>query len=85
MYLLSANSLEVMGRVNYDLSETERQLSLWQSRHYDDAIIIDRNPLTLDIKTKFFLDPEQKIQREKYVQRKRLKNANHSGKQNYNF
>ena len=83
IYTLSANSPEVMGIVDYDLPEAERQLSLWQSRHQDDCIIVGRNPLTLDIKTTFFPDPEQKIQREKYVQRKRLKNANHSGNQKY--
>ena len=83
IYTLSANSPEVMGIVDYDLPEAERQLSLWQSRHKDDCIIIGRNPLTLDIKTTFFPDPEQKIQREKYVQSKRLKNANHSENHKY--
>ena len=83
MYSLSANSPEVMGIVEYDLPEAERQLSIWQSRHQDDCIIVGRNPLTLDIKTTFFPDPEQKIQREKYVLSKRLKNANHSGNQKY--
>ena len=30
---LSANSPEVMGIVDYDLPEAEKQLSIWQSRH----------------------------------------------------
>ena len=83
MYSLSVNSPEVMGIVDYDLPEAERQLSLWQSRHPDDCIIIGRNPLTLDIKTTFFPYPEQKIQREKYVQSKHLKNAKQSGNKKY--
>ena len=80
IYSLSANSPEVMGIVEYDLPEAERQLALWQSRHQDDCFIVGRNPLKLDIKATFFPDPEQRIQREKYVQRKRLKSSNHSGK-----
>ncbi len=83
MYSISASSPEMMGIVEYDLPEAERQLSVWQSRHQDDCIIVSKNPLTLDIKPTFFPDPEQKIQREKYVQRKRLKNTNHSGNQKY--
>ena len=79
MYSISASSPEVMGIVEYDLPEAERQLSIWQSRHQDDCIIVSKNPLTLGIKPTFFPDPEQKIQREKYVLRKHLKNANHSG------
>ena len=79
IYSLSANSPEVMGIVEYDLPEAERQLSIWQSRHQDDCIIVSKNPLTLDIKPTFFPDPEQKIQREKYVQRKHLRNSSHSG------
>ena len=64
IYSLSANSPEVMGIVDYDLPEAEKQLSLWQSRHQDDCIIVGRNPWTLDIKTTFFPDHEQKILRE---------------------
>ncbi len=79
IYSLSANSPEVMGIVEYDLPEAERQLSIWQSRHQEDCIIVSKNPLTLDIKTTFFPDPEQRIQREKYVQKQRIKNSNHSG------
>ena len=79
IYSLSANSPEVMGIVDYDLPEAEKQLSLWQSRHQDDCIIVGRNPLTLDIKTTFFPDPEQKIQREKYVQRRQVRYGNHKG------
>ncbi len=74
IYSLSASSPEVMGIVDYDLPEAERQLSIWQSRHQDDCIIVNKNPLILDIKTTFFPDPEQRIQREKYVQRRHLKN-----------
>ena len=62
MYSISASSPEVMGIVEYDLPEAERQLSIWQSRHQDDCIIVSKNPLTLDIKPTFFPDPEQKIQ-----------------------
>ena len=62
MYSISASSPEVMGIVEYDLPEAERQLSLRQSRHQDDCIIVSKNPLTLDIKPTFFPDPEQKIQ-----------------------
>ena len=72
IYSLSANSPEVMGIVEYDLPEAERQLSIWQSRHQEDCIIVSKNPLTLDIKTTFFPDPEQRIQREKYVQKQRI-------------
>ena len=79
IYSLSANSPEVMGIVDYDLPEAEKQLSLWQSRHQDDCIIVGRNPLTIDIKTTFFPDPEQKIQREKYIQRHQVKYGNHKG------
>jgi hypothetical protein len=79
IYSLSANSPEVMGIVDYDLPEAEKQLSIWQSRHQDDCYIVGRNPLTLDIKTTFFPDPEQKIQREKYVQRRQVKYGNHEG------
>ncbi len=79
IYSLSANSPEVMGIVDYDLSEAEKQLSLWQSRHQDDCIIVGRNPLTIDIKTTFFPDPEQKIQREKYIQRHQVKYGIHKG------
>ena len=77
IYSLSANSPEVMGIVEYDLPEAERQLALWQSRHQDDCFIVGRNPLKLDIKTTFFPDPEQSIQRETYVKRKQLKYRNH--------
>ncbi len=77
MYSLSANSPEVMGIVEYDLPEAERQLALWQSRHQDDCFIVGRNPLKLDIKTTFFPDQEQKIQREAYVKRRQLKYGNH--------
>ncbi len=73
IYSLSANSPEVMGIVEYDLPEAERQLSIWQSRHQDDCFIVGRNPLKLDIKTTFFPDPEQKNQREAYVKRRQLK------------
>ena len=83
IYSLSANSPEVMGIVDYDLPEAEKQLSSWQSRHQDDCIIVGRNPLTLGIKTTFFPDPEQKIQREKYVQRQHLKNNRYSRNQKY--
>ena len=79
IYSLSANSPEVMRIVDYDLPEAEKQLSLWQSRHQDDCIIVGRNPLTIDIKTTFFPDPEQKIQREKYIQRHQVKYGNHKG------
>ena len=79
IYSLSANSPEVMGIVDYDLPEAEKQLSLWQSRHQDDCIIVGRNPLTLDIKTTFFPDPEQKIQREKYIKRRQVKYGIHKG------
>ena len=78
-YTLSANSPEMMGVVEYDLPEAERQLSIWQSRHRDDCILVGRNPLTLDIKTTFFPDPEQKIQREEYIQRHQVKYGNHKG------
>ena len=78
-YTLSANSPEVMGIVDYDLPEAEKQLSSWQSRHQDDCIIVGRNPLTLGIKTTFFPDPEQKIQREKYIQRRQVKYGIHKG------
>ena len=79
IYSLSANSPEVMGIVDYDLPEAEKQLSLWQSRHQDDCIIVGRNPWTLDIKTTFFPDHEQKILREKYIQRRQVKYGNHKG------
>ena len=77
MYSLSANSPEVMGIVEYYVPEAERQLALWQSRHQDDCFIVGRNPLKLDIKTTFFPDQEQKIQREAYVKRRQLKYGNH--------
>ncbi len=77
MYSISASSPEVMEIVEYDLPEAERQLSLWQSRHQDDCIIIGWNPLTIDIKTTFFPDPEQKIQREKYIRRRQAKYRNY--------
>ena len=35
MYSISASSPEVMGIVEYDLPEAERQLSIWQSRHQE--------------------------------------------------
>ena len=79
IYSLSANSPEILGIMEYDLPEAERQLSLWQSRHQDDCIIVGRNPLTIDIKTTFFPDPEQKIQREKYIQRHQVKYGIHKG------
>ena len=79
IYSLSANSPEVMGIVDYDLPEAEKQLSLWQSRHQDDCIIVGRNPLTLDIKTTFFPDHEQKAQREKYIQRRQVKYGIYKG------
>ncbi len=81
IYSLSANSPEIMGIVEYDLPEAERQLSIWQSRHQNDCIIVSKNPLTLDIKTTFFPDPEQKVQREKYVQERHLKYGNHKANQ----
>ena len=83
MYSISASSPEVMGIVEYDLPEAERQLSIWQSRHQDDCIIVSKNPLTLGIKPTFLPDPEQKIQREKYVQRQHLKNNRYSRSQKY--
>ena len=79
IYTLSANSPEVMGIVDYDLPEAEKQLSLWQSRHQDDCYIVGRNPLTLDIKTTFFPDHEQKAQREKYIQRRQVKYGIYKG------
>ena len=79
LYSVAANSPEILGIMEYDLPEAERQLSIWQSRHQDDCIIVGRNPLTLDIKTTFFPDPEQKIQREEYIQRHQVKYGNHKG------
>jgi hypothetical protein len=78
IYSLSANSPEILGIMEYDLPEAERQLSLWQSRHQDDCDIVRKNPLTLNIRPTFFPDPEQKIQREKYIQRHRVKYGNHN-------
>ena len=82
MYSVSANSPEVMALVEYDVSEAERQLSIWHSRHQDDCDIERKNPLTLDIKPTFFPDPEQKIQREKYAQKRHLRYGNRKGNQN---
>ena len=79
MYSVAANSPEIMEIVEYDLSEAEKQLSLWQSRHENDCDIERKNPLTLNIRPTFFPDPEQKIQREKYVQKRQLKYGNHKG------
>ena len=80
IYSVTANDSMILNIVDNDLPEAERQLALWQSRHQDDCFIVGRNPLKLDIKTTFFPDQEQKIQREKYVQRKRMKSSNHPGK-----
>ena len=77
LYSVAANSPEILEIMDYDLPEAERHLAIWQSRHQDDCIIVSKNPLTLDIKTRFFPDPEQKIQREKYVQKRQLKYGNH--------
>ena len=78
IYSVTANDSMILNIVDNDLPEAERQLALWQSRHQDDCFIVGKNPLKLDIKTTFFPDQEQKIQREKYVQRKRLKNSRYS-------
>ena len=77
MYSVSANSPEIMKIVEYDLSEAEKQLSIWQSRHENDCDIERKNPLTLNIRPTFFPDPEQKIQREMYVQKRQSKYGNH--------
>ena len=79
LYSVAANSPEILGIMEYDLPEAERQLSLWQSRHLDDCDIVRKNPLTLNIRPTFFPDPEQKIQREKYVQRRQARYGNHKG------
>lgn len=47
MYSVAANSPEIVEIVEYDLSEAERQLSIWQLRHQDDCDIERKNPLTL--------------------------------------
>ena len=77
IYSITANDSIILNIVGNILPEAERQLSLWQSRHQDDCFIVGRNPLKLDIKTTFFPDLEQRIQRETYVKRKQLKNRNH--------
>ena len=81
MYFVSANSLEIMEIVEYDLSEAERQLSIWQLRHQEDCDIERKNPLTMNIRPTFFPDQEQKIQREKYVQKRQLKYGDHQKNQ----
>ena len=77
IYSITANDSMIMRIVDNDLPEAERQLALWQSRHQDDCFIVGRNPLKLDIKTTFFPDQEQRIQREAYVKRRQLKYGNH--------
>ncbi len=81
IYSIRANNPEILALVDYDLPEAEKQLSIWQLRHQDDCDIESKNPLCLNIRPTFFPDPEQRIQREKYVQRKRLKNFDPSGNQ----
>ena len=77
IYSVTANDSMILNIVDNDLPEAERQLALWQSRHQDDCFIVGKNPLKLDIKTTFFPDQEQKIQREAYVKRRQLKYGNH--------
>jgi hypothetical protein len=79
IYSVTANDSIMMGIVDNDLPEAERQLALWQSRHRDDCFIVGRNPLKLDIKTTFFPDQQQKIQREIYVKKRQVKYWNPKG------
>ena len=70
-YELPANDAGVMKIVDYDLSEAERHLEIWMSKHPDDFLILSKNPLTLKIYPTFFEDPEQKLQHESFVERRK--------------
>ena len=70
-YRITANDPGIMQLVDYDLSEAERQLEIWMSNHPDDCIQEARNPLALKIFLTFFEDPEQRLQRDAFVERRK--------------
>ena len=70
-YTLAASDAGIMKIVDYDLSEAERQLEIWMSKHPDDFLILSKNPLTLKIYPTFFEDPEQRLQHESFVERRK--------------
>ena len=70
-YTLAASDAGIMKIVDYDLSEAERQLEIWMSNHPDDFLILSKNPLTLKIFPTFFEDPEQRLQHESFVERRK--------------
>ena len=70
-YYISACDSIIMGVVDYDLSEAERHLKIWLDRHEKDCSVEGKNPLTLKIFPTFFEDPEQKVQRDRYVDARR--------------
>ena len=72
-YRITANDPGIMQLVDYDLSEAERQLEIWMSNHTDDCIQEARNPLTLKIFPTFFEDPEQKLQHDAFVERRKMR------------
>ena len=70
-YRITANDPGIMQLVDYDLSEAERQLEIWMSNHPDDCIQEARNPLALKIFPTFFEDPEQRLQRDAFMERRK--------------
>ena len=70
-YTLAASDAGIMKIVDYDLSEAERHLEIWMSKHPDDFLILSRNPLTLKIFPTFFEDPEQKLQHDAFIQERK--------------
>ena len=70
-YRITANDPGIMQLVDYDLSEAERQLEIWMSNHPADCIQEARNPLTLKIFPTFFEDPEQRLQHDAFVERRK--------------
>ncbi|MDS0256449.1 hypothetical protein ApAK_01955 [Thermoplasmatales archaeon AK] len=70
-YTISANDPKLMMLVDYDLAEAERQLNIWISNHEDDCCIIGKNPLSIKIFPTFFNDPEQRLQHDAFVARRK--------------
>ncbi len=68
---IAATDPRILVHVEYDISEAEKHLSIWASRHKDDCYVEEKNPLTLRIYPTFFHDPDMRIQRDTYVARKR--------------
>jgi hypothetical protein len=72
-YTLSSIDPILMVLVDYDISESERQLRIFEERYPNDCMVEGKNPLRLRVYPTFFSSPSDKFQHENFVKRRRRK------------